>query len=211
MCGLPAGSPAAFLVVPADQFPADLWTCLLERQAVVITAALDDVEVTSVTVESSMDGSASGAVVEDAQVVTTLAPVTRLVIAGAGPMAEALAQQGRLLGWRVAAESRPDLVAGLTATLSFLDAVVVMGHDVEASSRCLMAALDSDAGYIGALGSRTMQQTRADWLAYRDITDLSRVHGPAGLDIHARTPAEVAVSIAAQIVAERAREEALPE
>ena len=64
----------------------------------------------------------------------------------------------------------------------------------------LQVALDSDAGYIGALGSRSMQQARADWLAYRDVTDLSRVHGPAGLDIGASTPAEIAVSIAAQIV-----------
>ena len=62
------------------------------------------------------------------------------------------------------------------------------------------------AGYIGALGSMRMQQNRADWLAYRGITNLSRVHGPAGIDINAHTPAEVAVSIAAQIVAERARE-----
>lgn len=215
LCGLPAGTPVAFLVVPADQFPADLWPWLLGRQAVVITALVDDVDVTSVTVEpSSAAGDDAHAVSEpgsaDAEVsaepvVTSLVPVTRLVIAGAGPMAEALADQGRLLGWRVTAQSRPDLVAGLTATLSWLDAVVVMGHDVEASSRCLMAALDSEAGYVGALGSRAMQQSRADWLAYRDVTDLSRVRGPAGLDIHARTPAEVAVSIAAQIIAELGR------
>jgi xanthine dehydrogenase accessory factor len=40
-------------------------------------------------------------------------------------------------------------------------------------------------------------------LAYRDVTDLSRVHGPAGLDIGASTPEEIAVSIAAQIVSAR--------
>jgi len=77
----------------------------------------------------------------------------------------------------------------------------VMGHDVEASSTVLAAALESRAGYIGALGSLRMQQNRADWLAYRGITDLSRVHGPAGIDIAARTPAEVAVSILAEAVA----------
>jgi xanthine dehydrogenase accessory factor len=66
-----------------------------------------------------------------------------------------------------------------------------------------MAALESDAGYIGALGSTAMQQSRADWLAYRDVTDLSRVHGPAGLPLGGRSPAEVAVSIVAEILDER--------
>jgi xanthine dehydrogenase accessory factor len=48
-----------------------------------------------------------------------------------------------------------------------------------------------------------MQEARADWLAYRDVTDLSRVHGPAGLPLGGRTPAEVAVSIVAEILDER--------
>jgi xanthine dehydrogenase accessory factor len=66
-----------------------------------------------------------------------------------------------------------------------------------------MAALESDAGYIGALGSLAMQQSRADWLALRDVTDLTRVHGPAGFDIGADGPAEIAVSVIAQAIAWR--------
>jgi len=50
------------------------------------------------------------------------------------------------------------------------------------------------------VGSRKMQGDRADWLAYRGVTDLSRVHGPAGLDIGAATPGEIAVSIAAEAI-----------
>jgi len=65
-----------------------------------------------------------------------------------------------------------------------------------------MAALDSEAGYIGALGARRMQENRADWLAYRGVTDLTRLHGPAGIDIGAETAAEIAVSILAEAIAE---------
>jgi xanthine dehydrogenase accessory factor len=49
-----------------------------------------------------------------------------------------------------------------------------------------------------------MQQARADWLAYREVTDLSRVHGPAGLPLGGKAPAEVAVAIVAEILDERA-------
>jgi xanthine dehydrogenase accessory factor len=69
-----------------------------------------------------------------------------------------------------------------------------------------MAALDSDVGYIGAMGARRMQENRAEWLAYRGITDLTRIHGPAGLDIGADTPAEIAVSILAEAISENAND-----
>jgi len=216
MSGLPVGSSVEFLIVPAAQFPADLWNQLLERQSVAITATLADGEVTEVRVATSADASESERELlsagrlathrSDTTITTVLAPVTRLVVAGAGPIAEALAAQGRLMGWKVALESRPDMVAGLAARLSWLDAIVVMGHEIEPSGRCLMAALESEAGYIGALGSQAMQEARADWLAYREVTDLSRVHGPAGLNIGARNPVEIAVSIVAQIVAETPRD-----
>ncbi|MBU6312974.1 MAG: XdhC family protein [Actinomycetales bacterium] len=213
VCGLPAGTPVEFLIVPAEQFPAELWPLLLDRRPVAITSALDDDVVTQISV-SSWEGADERerellavarptVVATEEGLVTVLAPVERLVVAGQGPYAEAIADQGRLLGWKVVVESRPELVAGLAAALSPLDAIVVMGHDVESSSRCLMAALEGDAGYVGALGSLAMQQSRADWLAYRDITDLDRVHGPAGLDIGARSPVEVAVAIAAEILASR--------
>lgn len=200
MSGLPVGSDALFMVMPADQLPAELWPALLEHESVQITTDIDGDVVTGVGVTGTSDPGPA-VQVTDSQIVTTLAPITRLVVAGPGPIAEAIAAQGRLLGWKVSVESRPDAVNGLAATLSAADAIVVLGHDVETSSGCLMAALASDAGYIGALGSQSMQQARAEWLAYRDITDVSRVHGPAGLDIRASTPEEIAVSIAAEVIA----------
>lgn len=212
-CGLAVGTPVEFLVVPADQFPSDIWPTLLEHRPVGIAAEVSEGEVTALEVVTP--DSAEGQLAEmlrsgdpavdlgPSTVLTVFAPIPRLVIAGGGPFAEALGAQGRLLGWQVATETRPEMVAGLAASLSPLDAIVVMGHDVETSSRCLLAALEGDAGYIGALGSAAMQEARADWLAYRDVTDLSRVHGPAGLPLGGRTPSEVAVSIVAEILDER--------
>ena len=199
MSGLAEGSVVTFLVVPADQVPVGAWQRLLDHEPVRLVASLDDTEVHSIALDDASP--TQPGVTRDGDVVTSdFAPIPRLIVAGQGPIAHALAAQGALLGWKVAMESRPDLVQGLTASLSWLDAVVVLGHEVEPSSRCLMAALESDAGYIGAVGSRQMQQQRTDWLAYRDVTDLSRVHGPAGLEIGAGTPAEIAVAIVAQIL-----------
>ena len=214
LCGLAVGTPVEFLIVPAEQLPSDIWPLLLAHRPVGILAETQDGDVMSLEVAAPdtaqgrlaemLRGSDPAAVAEGSSVITVFAPIPRLVIAGGGPFAEALAAQGRLLGWQVAAETRPEMVTGLAASLSELDAIVVMGHDVETSSRCLLAALESDAGYVGALGSEAMQQARADWLAYRDVTDISRVHGPAGLPLGGRTPAEVAVSIVAEILDERA-------
>jgi xanthine dehydrogenase accessory factor len=162
---------------------------------------MSDDMVTAIQIEAAGADARPLVTLETDSITTVFVPTPRLVIAGSGPIADALAAQAALMKWKVAIEPRPDAVAGLAATLSQVDSVVVMGHDVEVSSGCLMAALASDAGYIGALGSIAMQNSRADWLAYRDITELSRVHGPAGLDIKAATPEEIAVAIVAEAIA----------
>jgi xanthine dehydrogenase accessory factor len=86
-------------------------------------------------------------------------------------------------------------------TLSALDGVLVATHDRELDGPALARALAADVGYIGALGGRPMQRARAEWLAEREITGTERIHGPAGLDIGARTPAESAVAIIAEMLA----------
>ena len=201
ICELPAGTAVQFLVVPAEQFPSQTWSLLLDHCPLVVIASMSEDMVTAINVEASGVDARPLANVERDSITTVLVPTPRLIIAGGGPIAEALAAQAALMKWKVAIEPRPDAVAGLSATLSPVESVVVMGHDVEVSSGCLMAALESDAGYIGALGSVAMQNSRADWLAYRDVMDLSRVHGPAGLDIKAATPEEIAVSIVAEAIA----------
>jgi xanthine dehydrogenase accessory factor len=82
--------------------------------------------------------------------------------------------------------------------------VVVVGHDHELAGRALAAALGSKAGYIAAVGPQRVQQARADWLAYRGLTDVERIHGLhglAGLDIGATSPPEVAIAVLAEALA----------
>jgi xanthine dehydrogenase accessory factor len=113
---------------------------------------------------------------------------------GSAPVARALIELGRALGHDVrqaeVGERFPD---DLTALV-----VASHGHDEEA---LLTAALRADVPYIGLVASR---RRGAAVLASLDVP-ADRVHTPAGLDIGARTPSEVALSIYAQLVAERDR------
>jgi len=85
------------------------------------------------------------------------------------------------------------------------DVVLVFTHDPKFDEPALMAALATDAGYVGALGSRRTQQRRAERL--RDIgldeRSIARIHAPCGLDVGARTPSETAISILAEVIAVR--------
>ena len=129
----------------------------------------------------------SGAVVAEDRVITVLWPVPQLVIVGAGEVVEALGPAAALLGWQTRTVVDAQTASGLIAGLASIDNLVVASHDAELAGRALAVGLSSEVGYIGALGSRRAQQARADWLAYRGITDLGRIHGPAGLDIGAET------------------------
>jgi xanthine dehydrogenase accessory factor len=134
-------------------------------------------------------------------VVTVLWPVPKLVVIGGGGIADALEAAAGLLGWNAVTVNDASSAIGLIAGLAAMDNVAVLSHDLEVSGPALEAALRSDVGYIGALGARRTQQARAQWLADHGVTDLDRIHGPAGLDIGANTPAEIAVSIVAEALA----------
>ncbi len=89
------------------------------------------------------------------------------------------------------------------------DSLVAITHDPKIDDDALAAALETNCGYIGALGSRKSHAARCKRLAKRGIaeSDLDRIFGPVGLDIGSRTPAEIAISIVAQLVRERNRGE----
>ena len=211
---LPAGTTLQFAVMPSSAIETGIWQSFLDRESIAIVCHIAGDEIvkteyfTSVTIIAAdpkiaeeFSKNKSTVLNLGDRIVTIYHPITKFVIAGSGPIADALAKAAQGIGWNVSADPRPSIFVGLTATLSPMDCAVIMGHDVESSSNCLKYALESKAGYIGALGSKKMQENREDWLNYRDITDISRVHGPAGFDIGATTPDEIAISILAEAIA----------
>ena len=87
-------------------------------------------------------------------------------------------------------------------------AFVALTHDPKIDDPALLHALSRDCFYIGALGSRKTHARRVDRLKQQGVSDadIARIHAPIGLDIGAVSPAEIAVSIIAQVT-ERLREE----
>ena len=84
-------------------------------------------------------------------------------------------------------------------------AVVALTHDPRLDDMALLAALDCKAFYVGALGSKTSHAKRRERLALLEVSEagLARLHGPVGLSIGSRTPAEIAVAILAELIAVR--------
>ncbi|RQU79451.1 XdhC family protein [Burkholderia cenocepacia] len=86
--------------------------------------------------------------------------------------------------------------------------VIALTHDPKLDDMALLEALDSRAFYVGAIGSRRNAALRCDrMIAYLDMTEaaLSRLHSPVGLFIGSRTPAEIAVSVMAEVLAARSQ------
>jgi xanthine dehydrogenase accessory factor len=85
------------------------------------------------------------------------------------------------------------------------DVVLVFTHDAKFDEPALTAALGTEAGYIGALGSRQTQDRRVERLleAGVDSGSIARIHAPCGLDLGARTPPETVISILAEVIAVR--------
>lgn len=83
--------------------------------------------------------------------------------------------------------------------------IVILAHDEKFEDPALHVALRSRAGYIGAIGSRKTSEQRLERLRRAGFSEqeLSRIHAPIGIDIGAKTPAEIAVSILAEIIAVR--------
>ena len=146
-------------------------------------------------------------------------PPPRLLIVGAVHIAQPLARVGDLAGYGVTiVDPRRGFATsqrfeGIEISGDWPDeamaklkpdartAVVTLTHDPKLDDPALEAALKSPAFYIGALGSRKTHAARLERLTALGFkeADLKRIHGPVGLDISALSPAEIAISILAQI------------
>ncbi len=123
----------------------------------------------------------------------------RMLVVGGGEVAAALAGVGEVLGWRTRVT---EVLAEAREALPGSDLVVVLSHHDDVDGPAIAAALEARPAYLGAMGSRRTQARRRAWLLAHGVTDddLARVHGPAGLDIGADAPAEIAISILAEAV-----------
>ena len=160
-------------------------------------------------------------------------PAARMLIFGANDFGAALLPAGKLLGYEVTlCDARPafssqgrflaadHLVTGwphryldaeaIAGRIDSRTVVCVLTHDPKFDIPLLETALALDLAYVGAMGSRRSHRQRIDGLLARGIPAeaLERLHSPIGLDLGAVTPAEVAVSITAEILASRAPQHA---
>ena len=212
--GLPCGGEISVMVQPvsADGFDPELFDRIAEARdagdALTVTTDLDT-------------GQSSLRPLEGAAFVNRYDPPRRLLIVGAVQIAQALAGLARELGIAttvidprarflteerfpgVALDDRwPDeAVAAFKPGPS--TAVVTLSHDTKIDDPALEAALAAPTGYVAALGSRRSHAARRERLAAAGVSeaDLDRIDAPAGLDIGAIGPAEIALSIAAAMVA----------
>lgn len=148
-------------------------------------------------------------------------PRYRLLMIGAGQLSRVLAEMAKALDFQVfVCDPREEYYTTLAlpqvtwlpgmpddVVVEFKPdahtAIVALTHDPKLDDMALLEALKSPAFYIGALGSRSNTARRRERLALFDLTaeEIARLHGPIGLHIGSRTPAEIAVAILAEIVA----------
>jgi xanthine dehydrogenase accessory factor len=153
-------------------------------------------------------------------------PPPRLFVYGAVDTAEAMCRAAKLLGWHaIVADARakfatPERIPSADELIvewpqealaqvqpDHQTAVVVLTHDDKFDEPALIGALDTEAFYIGALGSRRNQERRRERLLEAGVSEeaFERITGPCGLDIGADTQEETALSIMSEILAVRAQ------
>ena len=158
--------------------------------------------------------------------IAAYAPKPMMYVFGAIDFSRAMARIGKYLGYLVTVvDARPifatkqrvpdadEIVVAwpdeflAKAPVDERTALIILTHDVKFDIPVLQLAVRTNAGYIGAMGSRRTHANRIDALREAGVpdADIARISAPIGLDIGARTPEETAISIAAEIVAQRER------
>lgn len=192
------------------------------------TGDIDDIDPTLRDAAQSAldkDGARTLETDEDTYLIQTLAASPRIIIIGAVHIAQALIPMARQAGYDIylidprTAFANPQRFPGIEVDnrwpheaiedlqLDIRTAVVTLSHDPKIDEPALCAAMDSDAFYIGALGSKGNHNKRLERLTELgyDKQQLARINGPIGLPLGGRSPAEIAVATLAQIIQARYR------
>jgi len=212
--GLPCGGEIAVMVQPvsAEGFDPELFDRIVE--------AREQGDALTVTTDLATGHSDLRPVETGEVFVNRYDPPRRLLIVGAVQIAQALAGLARELAIdTIVIDPRARFLTaerfpGVTLDDRWPDeaieayrpgpstAVVTLSHDIKIDDPALIAALASDAAYVGALGSRRSHAARRERLAAAGVTPamIDRIDGPVGIDIGAIGPSEIALSIAAAMV-----------
>jgi len=226
--GLACGGTIRVLVEPVgDGLPedalADLVTARAAGNPVALVTALDGFARMLVwpgqdqSVDARLRSDRSG--VEEGRFVAVHNPALRLIVVGAVHIAQALLPLARACGYdpvlidprgafasaerfpgeRIIEDWPDEALAALAPDAR--TAIVTLTHDPKLDDPAIRHALGSAVFYLGCLGSVKTHAARIDRLRAAGFDDaaLARIHAPVGLDIGARTPAEIAVSILAQM------------
>lgn len=221
--GLPCGGRLEVLLerIESPAQPASILRMLEARQPIARRVCLNTGETSlhPATADSELS-------IDENTLVKVFAPRWRLLIVGAGELSRRVAQLALTLDYAVTlCDPRPEYAAGWNVDgTEFLSspvaqtitrfrpdarsAVLALSHTPALDDPALLATLQSDAFYVGALGSMNNQNARRERLRRSGLSaaQLERLRGPVGLDIGSRTPAEIAVAVAAALVVERQRQ-----
>ncbi len=219
----PVSIGAKILIKPGNDPQGSLGNTDLDR--VVIRDALGELSAGTTGVRHY--GPRGEARQDDVSVfIESFAPPPRMLIFGAVDFTAALTRVAKVLGYRVTVcDARPvfattqrfpyadevvvdwphRLLEKIGAELGRRDAVCVLTHDPKFDVPAVIGALATEAGYIGAMGSRRTTEDRNQRLLNEGVSqaELDRVRAPIGLDLGARTPEETAISICSEIIALR--------
>ncbi|KOY59865.1 XdhC family protein [Streptomyces sp. XY332] len=220
---LTCGGRAEILLQPLTAVPAGWWDLLGEGVGVALVTRLDEQAQHAVSeVVRAVDVPSNDAERRAGELLATRRPgrdalygehglvfveaypsAPYVVIGGGGELAEIIEAQALLLGWGAGlvgtvAEAEKLLTARRDAAC-----LVMLSHDPEFDVPTVRSALALGIPYVGTLGSRKTTARRREGLIASGVSEgeLARVHGPIGLDLGARTPAETALAICAEILA----------
>ena len=211
------------LIEPTDQNKgmfARLLDALEQHTSISRIVNLESGEIS--TADESRD---DAVVIQGNRMSHSLSPMYRLLLLGAGAVAKYVAEMARALEYDVTlCDPRPNYldnweVEGVEKTSRLPDdvvrarfsnpysGIVALAHDPRVDDMALMEALKTEAFYVGAMGSERTSAARRERLPELGLSqeEIERLHAPIGFQIESKTPAEIAISIMAEVTAEKYR------